>query len=127
MSKIQEALRKFQKGPMSGDKPDTRPGRRTKLPESVVPIARSKVVPAGVERYHLNEKNLIRGGLLAPLDHAIPVSDEFRRIKRPLLENVTKHRDVIKDHMNTIMVASSTPMLPSRTSAGLLVSKIAEV
>jgi exopolysaccharide/PEP-CTERM locus tyrosine autokinase len=109
MSKIQEALRKLQKAPSAADKPDTRHGKRSKMPESVIPIVRSKVLPAGVERHHLDEKELIHGGLLAPLDQAIPVSDEFRRIKRPLLDNVTKRCKGAKDHINTIMVASAMP------------------
>ena len=109
MSKIQKALGKLQKGALSNDKPDTRSGQRVKLPERVVPIARSKSLPSDVERYHLDETVLIRGGLLAPLDRAIPVSDEFRRIKRPLLENVKKSDKNVDNHMNTIMVASAMP------------------
>ena len=109
MSKIQEALRKLQKTSPAAEKPGSRSGRHPKLPESVVPIARSKVLPTGIERYHLDEKHLIKGGLLAPLDQAIPVSDEFRRIKRPLLDNVTKRGEGATDHINTIMVASAMP------------------
>jgi receptor protein-tyrosine kinase len=62
-----------------------------------------------VERHHLDEKELIARGLLAPLDHALPISDEFRRIKRPLLDNVVKNVANASDHMNVIMVASGLP------------------
>lgn len=109
MSKIQEALRKLQKAPPAQGESRKQSAGRTKLPESVVPIVKSKMLPDGVERHHLEEKRLIRGGLLAPLDQAIPVSDEFRRIKRPLLDNVTKLGKSANDHMNIIMVASAMP------------------
>lgn len=109
MSKIQEALRKLQKSQSETQKPGLSSVRKQRLPERVVPIARSKIVPAGVERYHLDEEDLVRGGLLAPLDQAIPVSDEFRRIKRPLLDNVSKRGHGAEEHMNTIMVASAMP------------------
>ena len=49
---------------------------------------------------------MIRRGLLAPIDQAIPVADEFRRIKRPLIDNAIKNKAKSEDHMNLIMVAS---------------------
>ena len=61
------------------------------------------------EQFHLDESQLIHRGLLAPLDQAIPVADEFRRIKRPLIDNAMKHGDQHEDHMNLIMVASALP------------------
>jgi len=111
MSKIQEALRKLQE---SGRPKTAKPGESTmttrrRLPESVIPIVRKKKIIFGGEKHHLDEEDLIRAGLLAPLNQAIPVADEFRRIKRPLIENVAGRRGVKNDHMNLIMVASALP------------------
>lgn len=111
MSKIQDALRRFQKeggGPRkTGGSESTAMNRR--VPETVVPIARIKKIEFTGEKFHLDESQLIRRGLLAPLDQAIPVADEFRRIKRPLIDNATKCSDQHEDHMNLIMVASALP------------------
>ena len=110
MSKIQEALRKLQKEQPSkrqGKKSHQSGGRRT--PESVIPIARKKKIEIDGEKHHLDEEQLIRRGLLAPLDQAIPIADEFRRIKRPLIDNVIKNPFDTEEHMNLIVVASALP------------------
>jgi len=39
----------------------------------------------------------------------MPVADEFRRIKRPLIVNATQGLGHASDHMNVIMVASAMP------------------
>ena len=109
MSKIQEALKKLQKnglGPANG-KPSSGGGRR--LPETVIPIARRKKVEIAGAKFHLDEQELIRGGLLAPLDQAIPVGDEFRRIKRPLIENALQKGIAQDEYMNLILVTSPMP------------------
>lgn len=106
MSKIHEALRKLQRQGHD-QRPTKDPGVvKRRLPETVIPIARKKKVEIGGEKIHLDEEKLIRGGLLAPLEHAIPVADEFRRIKRPLIDNAIKHGTDHEDHMNLIMIAS---------------------
>jgi len=111
VSKIQEALRRLQKNGKSPAKEGTGEARRTtrRLPETVIPIARKKKIAIDGEKHNLEEEHLIRGGLLAPLDQAIPVADEFRRIKRPLIDNAIKHGTQHDDHMNLIMVASPLP------------------
>ena len=105
MSKIHDALRKLQGQGAGG----TTAKSKSRIPETVVPIARSKKIDIGGEKYHLDEQSLIRGGLLAPLEQAIPVADEFRRIKRPLIDNAFKYESASDDHMNLIMVASPMP------------------
>ena len=111
MSKIKEALKKLQ----GSERPkETKPGEATmttrrRLPESVIPIARMKVISLDGEKHHLDEEHLVRVGLLAPLDHAIPVADEFRRIKRPLIDNVVRSSGDESNHMNLIMVTSALP------------------
>ena len=109
MSKIQEALKKLQGQRVAPEKTaeDNRNGR--KLPDSVIPIAQKKKIRIDGEKYHLDEDRLIRGGVLAPLDQAIHVADEFRRIKRPIIDNVANHSSATDDHLNLIMVTSAMP------------------
>lgn len=109
MSKIQEALKKLQKDgpPKTGAREVTAGVGRRRLPDSIIPIARKKKFVADGVRHHLDEKDLVHRGLLAPLDHALPTADEFRRIKRPLLENVLRSRSTPENHMNVILVASA--------------------
>ena len=111
MSKIHEALRKLQKqgGDPAGKGGKNTPQSSRRIPETVIPIARKKKVEIAGDKHHLDEEALIRGGLLAPLDQAIPVAGEFRRIKRPLIDNALKHSFEHDDHMNLIMVASPLP------------------
>lgn len=111
MSKIQEALKRLQQQGKS-PKPttvSTSVTGRHRLPETVIPIAKKKKVVVEGEKHHLSEEDLIRRGLLAPLDHAIPVADEFRRIKRPLIENAIGKTASAGEKMNLIMVASAMP------------------
>lgn len=111
MSKIQKAIFKLQQeGPVSSKNTngDSQPMTR-RLPETAVPIVRKKKVEIDGVKHHLDDEHLIRGGLLAPLEQAIPVAEEFRRIKRPLIDNVVKHGRDHADHMNLILVASALP------------------
>jgi len=111
MSKIQDALRRLQReggGSEKTAKRSTNPTSR-RLPETVIPIASKKKVEIDGDKHHLDEEQLIRRGLLAPLEQAIPVADEFRRIKRPLIDNAIKHDSDHANHMNLIMVASPLP------------------
>lgn len=111
MGKIDEALRKLQKQDTASGKTSSGKARSKKprLPESVVPIARKKKVSIGGAKHHIDEEQLVHRGLLAPLDQAVPVADEFRRIKRPLIENAIKDSGDHVDHMNLIMITSALP------------------
>jgi protein-tyrosine kinase len=110
MSKIYKGPDKIRKdagGTLSAG--DSRSSKvRRPAPESVVPLARKKAIEITGERHHIEEEDLVRRGLLAPLDHALVVADEFRRIKRPLIDNFLKNpgREA-PDHINLIMVASA--------------------
>lgn len=111
MSKIQDALRLLQKqgaGPGQKTNDERKPTNR-RLPESVIPIARKKKVKVSGVKHHLDEKQLVHKGLLAPLDQAIPVADEFRRIKRPIIDNTIKREPDREDHLNLIMITSPLP------------------
>jgi exopolysaccharide/PEP-CTERM locus tyrosine autokinase len=75
----------------------------------VIPLARKKNVSFTGEKFHLDQEQLTHRGLLAPLDQAIPVTDEFRRVKRPLIDNALNTEGADGEHMNLIMVASALP------------------
>jgi len=111
VSKIHEALKKLQK---QGPAPKAQATGKSvatnkRVPKTVIPIARKKKIEISGDKHHLDEDKLTHRGLLAPLDQAIPVADEFRRIKRPLIDNAIKHGSHQEDHMNLIMVASALP------------------
>ncbi len=111
MSKIQEALKRLQKegAPAQAPRKTLRNGFATGEQPSSIPLARKKKVIVEGPKHHVEQSDLVAGGLLAPLDHAVPVADEFRRIKRPLIENATKGLGGADDHMNVIMIASALP------------------
>lgn len=114
MSKIQEALKKLQREKSSAaDAPaGTQKGLRNGFDlddTSSIPVARKKKVEITGEKYHVSQPHLVAAGLLAPLDHAVSVADEFRRIKRPILANVAQNAYSADGHMNIIMIASALP------------------
>ena len=113
MSKIQDALKRLRDqkdatADRQGSGGGTGGGAARPLPQTVVPIVGTKKLEIGGEKLALDEADLIRRGLLAPVEHAVPVADEFRRIKRPLIDNAIRGRDA-DDHMNLIVVAGAVP------------------
>lgn len=72
-------------------------------------LGHAKNVMAVGPRHHLDSERLVKAGLLAPANHAVPVADEFRRIKRPLIRNATGKLGDLDRHMNVIMISSSLP------------------
>jgi exopolysaccharide/PEP-CTERM locus tyrosine autokinase len=110
MSKVQEALGKFRKQAPSKAKAEKRKdGFGVGDERSSVPIARKKKFDAQGPKYHIDQEALVKDGLLAPLDHAVSVADEFRRIKRPLINNAIKNSANTEDHMNMVLVTSAMP------------------
>ncbi len=121
MSKIQEALNRLKKegipvsvGPAAVQPVVSEIQARTVPVESRVvempptPVRKKKVAIEGPKR-PIDQQQLMKAGLLAPLEQAVPVSDEFRRIKRPLITNATSAAGDVVDHMNVIMIASALP------------------
>lgn len=119
MSKIQDALNKLKK---EGVPPVERPATQAPAPEpppaqangqrvvdiQPVPSRKKKVTVEG-PKHAVDQHQLIKAGLLAPLDHSVYIADEFRRIKRPLIANATNAAGEIMDHMNVIMITSALP------------------
>jgi exopolysaccharide/PEP-CTERM locus tyrosine autokinase len=104
MSRIEDALKKLQNRqsqPASGHPASREPVR------SAVPIAPNKKVSVDGVKHHVSQADLIDGGLLAPPEQALPMADEFRKIKRPLLANAAQGD--AGSHMNIIMIASALP------------------
>jgi protein-tyrosine kinase len=106
MTRIEDALKKLQR--RSGDVRDIQPA----LPPPVVhaaPVTSKKRASIGGEKHHVEQENLIRAGLLSPIGEAVPLADEFRRIKRPIIANATKSDRATGPRMNVIMLASAMP------------------
>jgi exopolysaccharide/PEP-CTERM locus tyrosine autokinase len=108
MSRIEEVLKKLQ-NERSPPAVGGSTGSHSAVRRSAVPIARKKKVTLEGHKHHVSQDDLIRGGLLAPLDHAASVADEFRRIKRPLITNAALKGPEAVDHSNVIMIASALP------------------
>ncbi len=92
---------------------DTIPDGQQRALEVATPTpiatARKKKVTIDGPKHAVDREQLIRAGLLAPVDHAGHVADEFRRIKRPLITNAVKYTGEASDHMNVIMITSAMP------------------
>lgn len=56
-----------------------------------------------------NLETLSAAGIVAPNEHAPYLSDEFRRIKRPLLNNAFGSSSELVENGNVIMITSSLP------------------
>lgn len=63
----------------------------------------------GGAKHHVEQDALVRAGLLAPADQALPIADEFRRIKRPLIANAFASGPGAESHANIIMITSPLP------------------
>jgi protein-tyrosine kinase len=135
MSKIQDALNKLKKegvlpvqrtlapaasppvAPEMETPTEARPqpaahqGARDRVVEiAPVAITRKKKVTVEGPKHAVDQQQLIKAGLLAPLDQAAPISDEFRKIKRPLISNATSAAPGQgTDHRNVIMITSALP------------------
>jgi exopolysaccharide/PEP-CTERM locus tyrosine autokinase len=105
VSRVEEALKKLQG---RGTLPRGSASPAEVVERSAVPVARKKVAIEG-EKFHVSEEDLMRGGLLAPLENAVHVANEFRRIKRPLIANATRTGADAALHQNVIMIASGLP------------------
>lgn len=112
MSRIEEVLKKLQhRAATAGAQPAPAPAHTPKPdpPRSPVPLARKKKVVVEGERYHVSPDDLVEAGLLAPPDNALSVSDEFRRIKRPLIANAQRTGPEATPNQNVIMITSGMP------------------
>ena len=111
MSKLKEALNLLKQEAKPGAGVSTVPEYAFDAVTQIVPapVSRNKKVTIEGPKYAVDRRLLIKAGLLAPLDHAAPVADEFRRIKRPLITNAANSRSMENDHMNVIMITSSLP------------------
>jgi protein-tyrosine kinase len=105
VSRIEDALRKLQGRAPAGSPSEP----RSESKRSPVPVAQKKKVVVGGEKYHVSQEELMRGGLLAPIDQAVSVADEFRRIKRPLIANAMRTGTDAAPQQNVIMIASGLP------------------
>jgi protein-tyrosine kinase len=108
VSRIEDALKKLQSGKPPAVTPPTR-GTAPSQANAAEPTANRTKVDIEGPKHHVSADELVQKGLLAPLDRAGRVSDEFRRIKRPLLANAATAEPNSAGHMNVIMIASGLP------------------
>jgi protein-tyrosine kinase len=76
---------------------------------SAVPVARKKKVVIDGPKHHVEQANLIRAGLLAPPEQSLPMADEFRTIKRPLIANAFGDAPMGEGQRNVILITSPLP------------------
>lgn len=109
MTRVEDALRKLRsRGATTSTTRDS--GKRGhSANSSAVPVATKKKVTIDGPKHHVSQSALTAAGLLAPLDLAIPVADEFRRVKRPLIQNATRKDWLGSGPANVIMIASALP------------------
>lgn len=109
MSLIETALLKLQGSQRERAAQGERAARVERSAQSsVVPVARRKKVIIEGPKHQVSQSDLIRGGLLAPLDQAVHIAEEFRKIKRPLIHNAFSAEPRI-DRGNVIMITSALP------------------
>jgi protein-tyrosine kinase len=110
VSLIENALKKLQgvRPTPAGPEP-VASGAPRYATASAIPVARKKKVTIEGPKHHVSQPDLIRGGLLAPIEQALPVADEFRKIKRPLIVNAFGASAVSEGHANVIMITSPLP------------------
>ena len=127
MTKIQDALRELQEHEAAEDKDEgteegsriledeqqdsglesTAPAEKTPPPDlpDLGPPQLSVLSP----KHAIDRNHLIGLGLLPTLDQAASIADEFRLIKRPLLENATQRFHAESAVAPVIMIASALP------------------
>jgi exopolysaccharide/PEP-CTERM locus tyrosine autokinase len=111
MSKIQEALRRIQHTKSTRSE---RPGPQSHDDDRVATLARvsgensNGAEPSG-KYLTVDRKALRAAGLLAPEDQEKFVADQYRIIKRPLLNIIAGKAANCPAHANLIMVASALP------------------
>lgn len=107
MSKIQDAIKKIQSGRVPAE--DTMSARSSV--ESIATLVRSAAdesVPPGDDSLVVVDRDCLRtAGLLAPADQERDLADQYRKIKRPLLDLASGRTAHTTDFMNLIMIASA--------------------
>ena len=111
MSKIQDALAKLQatanrKGSASDEDNTARPEILAKVVSSQRKGATRRHDTRVVE---INRPALRRAGLLAPESQERDMADQYRLIKRPLLDNAVGKSAHESECQNLIMIASAMP------------------
>lgn len=123
MSKIQQALRKIQAERAAATRATpVRAVDREDTAELEMPVAlhgntatqtdfssSARNTFTSLPVHHVDIDSLTRAGLLAPETNSSRLEDEFRRIKRPLLKNVSGMHSIPDKHSNVIMIAAPLP------------------
>ena len=109
MSKIQDAIKKIQsdRGRRDGTEPV-----RSSLETLATLVRRAERAPQARDDgsiVKVNRDRLRAAGLLAPVTQERDLADQYRKIKRPLLDLASARSASPSDLMNLIMIASALP------------------
>lgn len=117
MSKIQKALEALRNGDAvdtsANARAEQRKARRERSAASQVPVGApsnehfEQLIPAN--RIQVDFEKLVESGFLARSEDQDLIADQFRRVKRPVLQLAFDSDLVITDYRNLIMVASALP------------------
>jgi receptor protein-tyrosine kinase len=102
MSLIERALGKVQQQgrPLSAPRAPSTPA---------VPVPSGRELPSAGHKVSIDLHRLVKEGLLPPAHHAARIADEYRRIKRPLLDNAFGEQRATVPNGNLIAVTSALP------------------
>lgn len=111
MSKIQDALRKIQSGGGSGARRIAETSETKQVATVVIEPAASLDVPDNYDgRVVAVDRQLLRDvGLLAPENQERYIADQYRLIKRPILDLAAGVAADKPDRANLVMIASALP------------------
>lgn len=128
MSKIQEALNKLQSEKSGGQSSrNGEPAGESKVVGKVVKRSKRHEHVSGTSTriIEIDRKALRKEGLLAPEVQERTLADQYRIIKRPLIDNVADKGSAVLKNANLIMVASALPGDGKTTTAINLALSIA--
>lgn len=111
MSKIQDAIRKLQ---TEGPNPSPRSARAAAAQIASVELEESGIhtgplANTTVRKVHIDLRLLKERGFLPPEDQQRRLAEQYRRIKRPLLDNAAARKAHKEADANLILVASALP------------------
>jgi protein-tyrosine kinase len=111
MSKIQDALKKIQSGGDAQSPADRSPEDTDKLATNVMQPATDRDSPEVFDGRCVEvDRSLLRAaGLIAPEEQERFIAEQYRIIKRPLLDIASGHAADTPKHANLIMITSALP------------------
>lgn len=110
MGRIEDAIHRIQAGAASRKPGTNRDARQSESPKRIASIDATGVLPIhdyGGKTILFDIDALRENGLLAPDVQSRALEDQYRAIKRPILDNANPQRDPDIPHGNIVVVASA--------------------